>query len=186
MVGSAIYAGCVYSYRNGADALNTFRNVYTFQAGGNSYYKTYGGTRNRWGDFSSTSLDPVDGTFWTLQEYAQTTVNLWATRWANVDHPAAPTALVNPANTALTNNTLTVNPNPGKGYFTVNYQTSKQGEATVRVYNLTGNIIYNNKVSVTAGLNRLNLNIPTAGNGNYKLVIQNGTELKQTQFVISK
>jgi len=51
---------------------------------------------------------------------------------------------------------------------------------------LNGNLVYNKKVSLAAGLNRINLNIETAGNGNYKLVIQTGSEIKQAQFVIQK
>ncbi len=36
-----------------------------------SYYQTFSGTANRWGDYSTTSLDPSDGrTFWTIQEFA--------------------------------------------------------------------------------------------------------------------
>jgi hypothetical protein len=186
MVGSTIYASAVYSYRNAADALNTFRTSYTYQAGGNSYYKTFGGTRNRWGDFSSTSLDPTDGTFWTLQEYAQPTVNKWGTSWANVGTPAAPVAAVTTGNEISNDKNIIVIPNPGQGNFTVNYQAGKSGEAVITVYRLNGNIVYNKKVSVTAGLNHINFNIETAGNGNYKLVIQNGNEMKQVQFVLSR
>jgi len=34
------------------------------------YYRTFGGTRNRWGDYSATVVDPDDEcTFWTMQEF---------------------------------------------------------------------------------------------------------------------
>lgn len=51
------------------------------------YYKTLGGTYNRWGDYSATVVDPADDvTFWTLQEYAQTPDAVtggsrWGTWW---------------------------------------------------------------------------------------------------------
>ncbi|TSA00450.1 MAG: fibronectin type III domain-containing protein [Deltaproteobacteria bacterium] len=61
--------------------------VSLLKAGEAPYYKTLGGTRNRWGDYSATVVDPTDDvTFWTLQEYAQTPDNVtggsrWGTWW---------------------------------------------------------------------------------------------------------
>jgi len=38
---------------------------------------------NRWGDYSCTSLDPVDDwSFWTVQEYADSSQNEWYTPWS--------------------------------------------------------------------------------------------------------
>jgi len=49
------------------------------------YSKTFGGTVNRWGDYSATIVDPTDDTsFWTLQEYARFPVrgiSQWGTWW---------------------------------------------------------------------------------------------------------
>jgi hypothetical protein len=70
------------------------------------YYKTGqtlgvpgGGTKNRWGDYSATVVDPTDDvTFWTLQEYAESSVagvSQWGTWWGKF-HPsdvAAPSGL---------------------------------------------------------------------------------------------
>jgi IPT/TIG domain len=62
--------------------------VTLFKAGEALYDKTLGGSRIRWGDFSATSVDPVDDTsFWTLQEYAMArtaTVSNWGTWWVNI------------------------------------------------------------------------------------------------------
>ncbi|MFZ2223330.1 MAG: fibronectin type III domain-containing protein [Candidatus Deferrimicrobium sp.] len=50
-----------------------------------AYSKTFGGTVNRWGDYSATIVDPTDDTsFWTLQEYARFPVrgiSQWGTWW---------------------------------------------------------------------------------------------------------
>jgi hypothetical protein len=62
------------------------------------YYATFGGTLNRWGDYSATVVDPInDLDFWTLQEYASsqdlcstpssTCTGGWGTWWANVVAP---------------------------------------------------------------------------------------------------
>ena len=53
--------------------------------GGATYHKTFGGTANRWGDYSNTQVDPVDDlSFWTVQERASKTRNIWTTQWARV------------------------------------------------------------------------------------------------------
>jgi len=61
------------------------------KAGLAPYFKTFGGTRNRWGDYSATMADPRNnGDFWTIQEYAELPVGLgvnkdrWGTWWAQV------------------------------------------------------------------------------------------------------
>jgi hypothetical protein len=79
------------------------------------------------------------------------TVNTWGTTWANVDHPLAPVAMSNSSVALNTGNSITVIPNPGKGNFTLNYQSTRKGEALITVYNFTGNIVYNNKVPVSQG-----------------------------------
>jgi hypothetical protein len=98
--GSNQYASADYAYRNCGDPANTFRDEAQYKAGGGPYYKTYGGTRNRWGDYSGTWVDPSDDTsMWTIQEYAQAPPNpnggTWGTWWGTLAPqpriaPAAP------------------------------------------------------------------------------------------------
>jgi hypothetical protein len=58
------------------------------------YTKTLSGPSIRWGDFSATSVDPVDdNTFWTLQEYAAAphqSTSMWGTWWGKIV-PGQPT-----------------------------------------------------------------------------------------------
>jgi len=83
--GSNQYASADYSFRYDCDTLNTLESDYLYQAGGSSYYQTASGTVNRWGDYSATVVDPTnDENFWTVQEYASSTTNLWSTWWAEV------------------------------------------------------------------------------------------------------
>jgi PKD repeat protein len=80
---STQYASAGYSFKAYYDEDNTMRNYFQFKDGENPYYKTYGGGRNRWGDYSATCVDPVNGyDFWTLQEYAASPENKWGTWWA--------------------------------------------------------------------------------------------------------
>lgn len=93
------FAGGMYAYRKSTDAASTIRENVRFINGLATYYKTYSGTRNRWGDYTATVVDPVNDTdFWTLQEFASTnngTYDRWSTQWAKV---------VPPVNNSITTN----------------------------------------------------------------------------------
>ncbi|MBU1009859.1 MAG: T9SS type A sorting domain-containing protein [Bacteroidetes bacterium] len=87
------YASAAYSFRFHNDEPNTMRDPYTYKNGLASYYKTFGGGRNRWGDYTATMLDPINGKdFWVLQEYAELPSggDRWATQWARIRTPFAP------------------------------------------------------------------------------------------------
>ena len=78
------YASAGYAYKSHYDEPNSMREYYQFKDGLAPYYKTFGGGRNRWGDYSNTSVDPRnDIDFWTIQEYAELN-NKWGTWWANL------------------------------------------------------------------------------------------------------
>ncbi len=79
------FASSGYSYKNHTDQPGTVRTFFQYKDGLAPYYKTYGGARNRWGDYSATSLDPVDQSdFWVIHEYAEVPANTWSTWWAYV------------------------------------------------------------------------------------------------------
>jgi len=88
---ASTFASACYSFRGGTDAANTLRDNATMKVGEGIYWKTFGGGENRWGDYSNTSVDPVDDqTMWTFQEYAATPVSTgdgsgrWGTWWAKI------------------------------------------------------------------------------------------------------
>ncbi|MEI6206552.1 MAG: VCBS repeat-containing protein [Desulfuromonadales bacterium] len=82
------YPSANYSFRYGTDTSSTLQASTVFKAGEAKYYKTFSGTANRWGDYSSTVVDPADDlTLWTIQEYSTTPSggsDRWATWWAQV------------------------------------------------------------------------------------------------------
>lgn len=83
------YAGGNYAYRVAIDPANTLRNDTVLKAGEATYYKTFGGGVNRWGDYTNTVVDPVnDVDIWTIQEYAATPANRWGTWWGKIGEPA--------------------------------------------------------------------------------------------------
>jgi PKD repeat protein len=89
------YAGAGYSFKSYLDDDNTMRSYYQYKDGRAPYYKTYGGGRNRWGDYSATFVDPVhDVDFWTMFEYAELPGNQdeWGTWWAFIQPSFPPQA----------------------------------------------------------------------------------------------
>jgi hypothetical protein len=83
------FASANYAFRSADDLPNTFRDDSVLKAGEAKYHKTLGGTENRWGDYSSTVVDPAnDSDFWTVQEYAAAPsggIDRWGTWWGKID-----------------------------------------------------------------------------------------------------
>ncbi len=90
------YAGASYSFRAASDPANTLRDRVTLKDGQAPYYKINTGTRNKWGDYSSTVVDAAnDLDFWTIQEYAATAsggIDRWGTWWGHLSPTSPPPA----------------------------------------------------------------------------------------------
>jgi hypothetical protein len=86
------FASGNYAFRASTDAVSTLRDDTVLKAGEASYFKTFGGGQNRWGDYSQTVVDPANDTdMWTLQEYAATPgggFDRWGTWWGLIVPPA--------------------------------------------------------------------------------------------------
>lgn len=111
------FAGAGFAARLASDALGTIRETLPLKSGERAYQRTDGSGRNRWGDYSFTSVDPRDDlSLWTVQEYAKGEIaNNWGTWVARIIGPA-PTA--SPSGIAVSPGTadvsLTVS---GTGFF---------------------------------------------------------------------
>ncbi|MCK5438708.1 MAG: hypothetical protein KAI97_02130, partial [Gemmatimonadetes bacterium] len=89
----SMYCGAYYTGRKAGDPAGTVQPTGVLAAGQDYYLRTFGGSRNRWGDYSGLALDPMDEvTFWVYNEYAMTRGTLlggspedgrWATRWGS-------------------------------------------------------------------------------------------------------
>ncbi len=97
------YASANYSFRASTDPLNSLREDTVLKSGEGAYYKTFSGSRNRWGDYSSTSVDPLnDVDMWTLQQYTAPPIaapcaancGRWATWWGRVTADGTPSGPV--------------------------------------------------------------------------------------------
>ncbi|MBI5474184.1 MAG: T9SS type A sorting domain-containing protein [Ignavibacteriae bacterium] len=97
---STIYPGAYFTGRLAADAAGTNRGSGVLHAGDDYYVRTFGGPRNRWGDYSGASIDPSDGSFWIFNQYAMARGTLfsgedgrWKTAWGNLAATALPIQL---------------------------------------------------------------------------------------------
>ncbi len=72
--GQTEFIGAYYTWKLSSDP--TLRPSETIQAGRGNYVVTFGGTRNRWGDYNGIALDPNGYGIWMFTEYAAGT-NTW-------------------------------------------------------------------------------------------------------------
>lgn len=75
------FASAYYSYRRNGSANFEHFNIGNGLA---NYVRNDSNGKNRWGDYTSTAIDPEDDrAVWTIQEYARNN-NRWGTNWAKV------------------------------------------------------------------------------------------------------
>jgi phosphatidylinositol-3-phosphatase len=88
------YAGANYAFRAAADPPGTLRDEVVLKGGEAPYFKPNGSGNNKWGDFSSTIVDPSNDTdLWTVQQYAAAPVagsDRWGTWWGRINPTGAP------------------------------------------------------------------------------------------------
>lgn len=111
------FVGAYVTGRQPGDAAGTMGAVDLIRAGGAAYNRNDSIGRNRWGDYSHMSVDPTDDrNFWTIQEYATATANIWGTRVHRLDVPAVATATpsLTPSRTPSPSPSLTPSPSPSQ------------------------------------------------------------------------
>jgi hypothetical protein len=82
---ASTFPSAYYTGRLGTDPAGEMAPPVLYSAGAGAYTVTDGFGRNRWGDYSLTTLDPVDGSFWTIQERSRAIGNSWVTRIVHLD-----------------------------------------------------------------------------------------------------
>lgn len=97
---AGIFVEGVVDGRDGTDAPGTTDGIAVIKAGEAAYVKLDSNSRNRWGDYSATCVDPTDDlTIWSIQEYAESPGSLWGTWWAR-HSPFPPVTAVCPSDPA--------------------------------------------------------------------------------------
>jgi hypothetical protein len=94
---AGIFPGAYYTIHASTDAAGTVQSSGTLALGMDSYVRTFGGADNRWGDYTGTSVDPADGSFWFFNQYADMRGSpssppledgRWRTRWGHLPLPS--------------------------------------------------------------------------------------------------
>ncbi|MFC1550435.1 T9SS type A sorting domain-containing protein [Candidatus Neomarinimicrobiota bacterium] len=87
----SIYPGSYAVARHWFDSPGTVHSAETIFPGEDYYVRTFSGSRNRWGDYSGTALDPADDSvFWVFNEFALTRGlesggdGRWGTGWGKL------------------------------------------------------------------------------------------------------
>jgi hypothetical protein len=143
---SNMFCGAYYAGRFAVDLPGTIRPAQPLAPGLDWYLRTFGGSRNRWGDFSGLSICPVDqSTFWVFNEYAcergtptGSEDGRWCTRVGSfnlavlvgVDDAPAPV-------TALEQNA----PNPFNPTTTIRFTLPSAERVTITIYDVNGMLI---------------------------------------------
>jgi len=68
--GPSIHPGSYYTTRQAADPPGTTNGSEVLRTGLDSYVRTFGFPRNRWGDYSGMAVDPENQCFWVYNEHA--------------------------------------------------------------------------------------------------------------------
>ncbi len=170
---SSIHPSIAYTGRLAADATGTM-------AQGESTVISGGGSQNgglsRWGDYSSMSVDPVDGcTFWYTNEYIPSNGSFnWATRIASFKFPSCGGTATNDFSISANPSSLSQGPN-ASGTSTISTATTAGSAQTVNLAvsgapsDATATL---NPTSVTSGSSStLTVNSGTAAAGTYTLTV---------------
>lgn len=146
---SSQYAGAGYAMHLAADGVGTLRDTVLYKDGEDYYRKSPPNNRNRWGDFSTSQVDPSDDmTLWTVQEYAKARIGTddgpsasnssrWGTWWAAV--APASTGVDTELPVALAR--LAVGPNPGHESATIRYTLPRPTDIRLTIHDLQGRAV---------------------------------------------
>ncbi|HQW80541.1 MAG TPA: tandem-95 repeat protein [Pseudomonadota bacterium] len=69
---ASTFAGAFAVSRRSADAAGSVSATLLIKNGVAHYYRAFGGSRNRWGDYTATALDPANQCFWAYNKWADT------------------------------------------------------------------------------------------------------------------
>ena len=91
VIGYSASSPTMFAGAHGSLLSGTTELPFTVQSGLDYCVRDFNGTRNRWGDYSGISVDPVDDSFWIFNQFADvrgTSLSgqdgRWGTAWARV------------------------------------------------------------------------------------------------------
>ncbi len=180
---STTYPSAAYSYHDYTDAANSLRKSKTYKKGKAAYFD--GGSSGLtyfWGNYTSACVDPADGSFWTVQEYAEKPANKWGTWWANVKLLPSFAPEETPEKAELAE--VHITPNPAKGLANISWNADKATNVKIQISNTQGVVLITKQVAAQEGINKLQLNIGNLVTGMYNVTIFDGTTTRKAQLMV--
>ncbi|HEX7878695.1 MAG TPA: T9SS type A sorting domain-containing protein, partial [Candidatus Eisenbacteria bacterium] len=182
---SAQHPSAGYSLRLVGDGAGTIRDPFIYKVGDDYYHKTFSTAtgRNRWGDYSTSQVDPSDDrSLWTIQEYAKTRTGTddgntgsnssrWSSWWAGVKTAytitasAGPNGSVSPsgATAVVVGGSQAYTITANACYHIVDVLVDGVSQGPIANYNFT-NVTADHTISATFALNTYTI-VASAGAG---------------------
>jgi hypothetical protein len=178
--GANVRVDAAVAGRLSGDSLGTLQPYMPYTASTTAYDPPGDpGAPRRWGDYSYTSLDPLDDmTFWTIQEFCNAT-NSYGVRVVKlIAPPPATPASSSPyaVNTGLTSTTVTITGTgtSGSGFFDPGTNLSAPALAFSHLTaTVSGGVVVNSATYVNPTTATLDLNTTGAAAGNVDVTIVN-------------
>ncbi len=145
-----IFPGAYYAGRFVGDPAGTVNSSVVVRAGLDSYVRTFGAPRNRWGDYTGASVDPNDDkSFWVFNEYAITKGSgtppddgRWGTVYAHVPLSDLVVEVRSDEVTAPLGFVLEQNyPNPFNPITNIIYTLPDESNVKLTIYNPLGEVV---------------------------------------------
>ena len=162
-----MHPSAAYALHIHIDPVDSIRQPFIFRHGQNTYFKNFGSSRDRWGDYSGAALDPrnqID--FWTIQETSASAVNTWDTWWAHVK-PCIPSDTIRGATTVCIGSVITLSDTSSGGVWSsvsTGVATITSGGVVTGVAAGASVISYTNSCGTAAATTTITVNpVPNIG-----------------------
>jgi len=125
-----------------------------------------------------SQLDKNTDYFWKVRGKAGVDVSGWSDTWTFKTE--GPIGILE----QISNDNVSIYPNPGDGNFVINFNSSVTDDFDISVFDISGKVIYTSKVRCNVGENNIAVSIDNIISGSYNLVIRNNTQVATKRLVI--
>jgi len=124
-------------------------------------------------------LDDGETYYWQVRAYIAGDTTQWSSPWSFTMGSAG-------VNKLLTENNVSIYPNPTKGLLYVELNAIEQTQLQIKVSNLLGEVLINETYTAQQGINTHSINLEDFGTGVYLIQMQSGEEVFTQRVLIDK